>query len=96
MVSLYLLLPKFVSIFTAIFVTVWIVWISRFLYAEYFIVIDIAIVLMAVSLISFPVTYIYRFFIVEREKRMLTSAFSHYVDGRVVEKIAASGKPINL
>lgn len=96
MTMFYLLAPKFVSVFTAIFVTIWMVWVARFLFSTYSIVIDIGGVLMAGSIISFPITYIYRFFIIEREKRILTSAFSHYVDGRVVEKIALSGRPINL
>jgi class 3 adenylate cyclase len=96
MISVYLLSPKFVSIFTAIILTVWMIWISRFLFENYDIVIDIGLVLLAGSIFSFPITYIYRFFIIEREKRMLTSAFSHYVDSRVVEKISLSGRPINL
>lgn len=96
MISVYLLTPKFVSIFTAMIITVWIIWISRFLFVNYNIVIDIGLVLLAGSIVSFPITYIYRFFIIEREKRMLTSAFSHYVDSRVVDKIALSGRPINL
>ncbi len=95
-VALYLLLPKFVSIFASFCITIWMIWFWRFMYAEYAIVIDISVILLAASILSFPVTYIYRFFIIEREKRMLTSAFSHYVDSRVVDKIALSGRPINL
>jgi class 3 adenylate cyclase/CHASE2 domain-containing sensor protein len=96
MVTLYMIAPKYVSLFLAVFVTIWIVWMARFGYFQHGVVLDIAPVLMAGSVLSFPITYIYRFFIVDREKRALTDAFSHYVDPRVVAKIGDSAHEIRL
>lgn len=59
-------------------------------------VIEIFPVLLAVGIFSFPLTFIYRFFIIDREKRTLTKAFSHYVDPRVVGDIASRSEDINL
>lgn len=96
MVSIYLLCPNYLSLGTSFIVGIWVVWSARALYFQYGVVVDIGVLLMAGSVVSFPLTYIYRFFIVEREKRLLTSAFSRYVDGRVVDKISRDGHAIQL
>jgi class 3 adenylate cyclase/CHASE2 domain-containing sensor protein len=96
MVSLYMLLPKFLSLSLAVFITFWAIWMARYAYFRFGIVIEIAPLIMAGGVFSFPLTYIYRFFIVDREKRVLTDAFSRYVDPHVVEKIARDAHKIEL
>ncbi len=41
-------------------------------------------------------TYMYRFFVVEREKRALQKNFAHYVDPEVVKQIALKNEEIQL
>ena len=36
---------------------------------------------------TFPLTFIYRFFVVDREKRYIENAFGHYIDPKMVEMI---------
>lgn len=48
------------------------------------------------GILPYIVTYIYRFFIVDREKRELQANFGHYVDPIVVKKIAEQSEPIEL
>ncbi len=91
-----LFLPKLLSPLLTVGVLIFLVYGSRFSYFHYGYVFQMVPLFLAGGVITYPMTFIYRFFIIDREKRMITSAFSHYVDGRVVEKIAQSGKPINL
>lgn len=49
-----------------------------------------------VSIFSFPLTFIYRFFVIDTEKRELQKNFSHYVDPNVVKKISEKGGEIFL
>ena len=95
-VAIYMLFPKFIAMLSAVFVTLWIIWISRYLYFHYGIVLEMFPVLLAGSIFSFPITFIYRFFIVDREKRMLRSAFSHYVDPELVREISDASSNIKL
>jgi class 3 adenylate cyclase/CHASE2 domain-containing sensor protein len=95
-VTLYMLAPKYLSLFVAVSSTFFTIWVARYGYFHLGFVLDIVPFLMAVSIFSFPIAYIYRFFIVEREKRILTSAFAHYVDPHVVERIGASAHEIHL
>lgn len=95
-IVLYLFLPKFVSPFIAIGALVLTVFLCRYLYFEHALVIEIFPVLLAVGIFSFPTTFIYRFFIIDREKRMITSAFAHYVDPTLVGEIAEKSGEINL
>ncbi|GAB0174124.1 MAG: adenylate/guanylate cyclase domain-containing protein [Candidatus Altimarinota bacterium] len=91
-----LFLPKYISPIFALLSILLLIVASRYLYFHYGYVFQIDPLILAGGVLTFPLTFIYRFFVIDKEKRLLTSAFSHYVDGRVVEKIAASGKPINL
>ena len=69
---------------------------ARYAYFQYESIVEILPFLLAGSIFSFPITYIYRFFIVDREKRLLTSAFAHYVDPEVVHAIAERAEDITL
>lgn len=48
------------------------------------------------GILPYIVTYIYKYFIVDREKRELQANFGHYVDPIVVKKIAEQSEPIEL
>lgn len=96
LISLSLLLPKYLSPVATLWVLVVLVWWSRYAYFHFGHVYDIAPLLLAGWIFSFPVTFIYRFFIIDREKRTLTKAFAHYVDPRVVGDIASRSEDINL
>jgi adenylate cyclase len=52
--------------------------------------------LMALGIVTLPVTFSYRFLIVDREKRFLSTAFAHYIDPIVVKKIGERAKDIKL
>lgn len=95
-VSAYLFLPNITSPLLAIFLSFFIVWISRYIYFHQAIVLEIFPLLCVGGLFSFPVTFIYRFFIIDGEKRKITSAFSHYVDPTVVKQISDNAKDIYL
>ena len=95
-VFLYLFLPKYISPVITLMLTVFVLWFGRYLYGAHGIVIDILPVLLATSIFSFPYTFIYRFFIIDREKREITRAFAHYVDPTLVEQIADQSSEINL
>lgn len=96
LIALSLFLPKYLSPAVALLSAFSLIIAARYLYFYYGYVVQIDPLVLAWGVLTFPLTFIYRFFVIDREKRLLTSAFSHYVDGRVVEKIATSGKPINL
>ena len=88
MVTLYFLIPHVFSPFFAIIAFLFTIWIGRYMYGAQGIVFDVFPALLAMSLLSFPITFIYRFFIVDRERRKLQKNFSHYIDPVVVQKIA--------
>ncbi len=92
----YLLLPNITSPLLAIFLTFFVIWISRYLYFHAAIVIDIFPLFCVTGFLAFPVTFIYRFFVIDGEKRKLTSAFSHYIDPTLVKQIADNAKDIYL
>ncbi len=96
MTSVYYLVPRFLSPMIAILIFLFIIWFARYLYGVYGILFDVAPVMLAGGILSFPLTFIYRFFIVERQKRELQKNFSHYVDPVVVKKIAETGTEIRL
>ena len=45
---------------------------------------------------TFFVTFSYRFFIVDREKRFIENAFSHYIDPKMVKMIDAEEASVTL
>ncbi len=96
MTCVYYLIPRFLSPIIAILLALLIIWFARYLYGVYGILFDIAPIMLAGSILSFPVTFIYRFFIVERQKRELQKNFAHYLDPVIVRKIAETGTEIRL
>ena len=93
---IYMISPKQLGIFIAFFLTILIVWMSRYVYFRYAIVVEILPLLLAGSVFTFPLTFIYRFFIVDRERRMIIGAFSHYLDPELVKEIADNTDSIKL
>lgn len=59
-------------------------------------VFDISSLLLAVSGATLPVTFFYRFFVVDRERRHIQGAFAHYLDPHIVDDIVESGQPLEL
>lgn len=92
----YLFAPNILSPFLAVLMMFFVVWGSRYLYFFHGYVMDIFPILLSVGLLSFPFTFIYRFFIIDRERRKITSAFAHYVDPAVVHQIAETSENIVL
>lgn len=95
-IALYMLLPKVVSIFVMVAVSLTLIYASRYLYFHEALVIEILPLLLAGGVLSFPLTFIYRFFIVDREKNILAQAFSRYVDPEVVREIRERNTSIEL
>lgn len=73
-----------------------ILYVSRYTYDIWRTVVDIFLLFLAGGVVTYPVTYMYRFFVVEREKRELQNNFGHYIDPHVVEEIASRGVDIQL
>jgi class 3 adenylate cyclase/CHASE2 domain-containing sensor protein len=95
-VCVYFSLPRFLSPVVAILFLILILYISRYLYDRERLLVDIFPLFLAGSILTYPVTYIYKFFVVEKEKRELQWNFSHYVDPTVVKQIADNGDDISL
>lgn len=93
---LYFSIPKYLSPIFAIVVLCLILYVSRYTYDIGRTVVDIFLLFLAGGVITYPVTYMYRFFVVEREKRELQNNFGHYIDPHVVEEIANRGEEIQL
>lgn len=85
-IILYYFLPKFLSPFFAIVIMIGTVWISRYTYDVYRYVLDIFLLFLAGGM-TFFITFTYRFFIVDREKRFIENAFGHYIDPAMVKMI---------
>ena len=83
----YFYLPNYLSPIFAIAILGSTLWASRYLYDVYRILVDIFPLFLSVFFATFTTTYIYRFFVVDREKRFIENAFSHYIDPKMVEMI---------
>lgn len=83
----YFFAPKFVSPIFAILSIFATIFALRYFYDQQKIVIDIFPILLGVSILSYPITYIYKFFIIEKDKRLIINAFSRYLSPHVVEMI---------
>lgn len=86
-VVLYFIIPSTLSPICAIVMMFSILWISRYLYDAERMLVDIFPLFLAGGLLTFPLTFIYRFFVVDREKRYIENAFGHYIDPKMVEMI---------
>jgi class 3 adenylate cyclase/CHASE2 domain-containing sensor protein len=91
----YFFIPKFLSPIIAIVSFLMIIWMSRYLYDRERILVDIFPIFLA-GVLPYIVTYIYRFFVVDREKRELQTNFGHYIDPEVVREIVEQDVPIEL
>jgi adenylate cyclase len=96
MVIVYTLVPTFLSPIIAIATMIAILYGSRILYDIGRTVVDIFPLFLAGGILSYPVTYMYRYFVVDREKRALQNNFAHYIDPHVVDDIVAHGWAIEL
>jgi adenylate cyclase len=84
---LYFYIPSYLSPILATLMMVGILWISRYLYDQSRILVDIFPLFLAGGLLTFPMTFIYRFFVVDREKHFIENAFGHYIDPKMVKMI---------
>ena len=83
----YFYLPNIFSPIFATMAILWVIWISRYLYDVHRTLVDISPLLLSVCVATFPMTYIYRFFVVDNEKRYIENAFGHYIDPKMVQMI---------
>ncbi len=86
-ITLYLLLPSYLSPILAIAMMCAILWLSRYLYDVERTLVEVLPLFLAGGLLTFPITFIYRFFVVDRERRYIENAFGHYIDPKMVEMI---------
>jgi class 3 adenylate cyclase/CHASE2 domain-containing sensor protein len=84
---LYFYIPSYLSPILATLMMVAILWVSRYLYDQSRILVDIFPLFLAGGLLTFPMTFIYRFFVVDREKHFIENAFGHYIDPKMVKMI---------
>jgi adenylate cyclase len=95
-VILYFTVSKYLSPLFAITILAMVLYAARYTYDIHRVLVDISLLFLAWWVITYPVTYMYRFFVVEREKRELQTNFGHYIDPHVVEEIASRGEEIAL
>lgn len=89
-IVLYFYIPKYLSPIFAIIMLCSILYVSRYTYDIGRTVVDIFLLFLAGGVITYPVTYMYRFFVVDRAKHIIEDAFSHYIDPHVVKQIGQS------
>lgn len=95
-VSLYRILPSRYALPVAVFIFLFLIFLGRFSYNTFGLVVNIFPLLLAGSLLSYPATFIYEYFVVNREKRFIQSAFSRYLDPTVVQKITEGESMVSL
>ncbi len=96
MTILYFLLPGIFSLLLALILPLGILYLTRYAYDLERTLIDIVPLLLAGTIATFPITFIYKFFVVDREKRQLKNNFAHYIDPHVVDEIAKRWDSIEL
>lgn len=64
-------------------------------FTSYGLIYDLYLLVLSLS-ISFLVTIIYRHFVINRERRFIEKAFSHYISPDVVKKISKNPKALKL
>jgi len=94
--SLYFFLPKFLTPFLMIASMIGVIWGWRYSYDQHRILVDIFPLFLAGGLLTYPITYIYKYFVIDRAKRELEVNFKHYIDPQVVKKISETGGTIEL
>ncbi len=95
MAFLFLEMPAILTPFTVFIGFYLTIFVGRWLYGSHGIVLNIFPILSA-SVLTYLITFTYKFFIVDREKRFIQSAFSHYIDPVIVKKISDSDHPVEL
>jgi class 3 adenylate cyclase/CHASE2 domain-containing sensor protein len=95
-IFLYYMFPSFLALILAILLPIGVIYAARYSYDVDRVLVDIFPLLLWVSILTYPITYIYKFFIVDREKRQLKANFSHYIDPHVVDQIAKKWVSIEL
>lgn len=95
-VVVYFFIPKFFSPIFALASIVTIIFLTRWAYDAWRVVIDILPLLLASSLLTYPATYIYKYFIVDRDKRVIVNTFSRYLSPSVVKMIDANSIEASL
>lgn len=95
-VGIYFLAPKLISPIIFIISIAGTIFICRYIYDVHRIVIDILPVLMATSILTYSVTYIYKFFIIEKDKRLILNNFSRYLSPSVVKMIDTNNIEMTL
>lgn len=93
---IYFYIPKYLSPIFAIVITLLTIYVVRYAYDIYRTLFDILPLLLSGSVLTFPMTFIYRFFVVDREKRYIENAFGHYIDPKMVEMIDAEQVSVSL
>lgn len=84
----YFFLPSESTLFIAFLLLYGTIYFGRMAFELYGIVFDVAVVLFSLVLFTFPVTFTYKYFVVDREKHFIQSAFSHYIDPHIVNQIS--------
>lgn len=92
----YFYLPNYLSPVFAILVMTGIIWVSRYIYDIHRTLMDIFPLLLSVCIATFPMTFIYRFFVVDNEKRYIENAFGHYIDPKMVQMIDMEEVSVSL
>ncbi len=95
-VIIYFYLPKYFAPVFAIFAFLFTIFIARYSYDVWRVVFDIFPFLIGSSLVTFPVTYSYKFFVVDKDKRQILNAFSRYLSPSVVDMIDANQIDVTL
>lgn len=95
-IGVYYFIPKQFSYGIMILAILVILTVARYTYDAGRTIVDIFPLFLAGGVLTFPATYIYRFFVVDREKRHIEQAFSRYVDPKVVKMIDENQLNISL
>jgi adenylate cyclase len=95
LVVLYYIFSKSISLVLMILSSLLFIYLARYIADIHRIVIPIAHLLI-ISILWYIITMIYRFFIVDRERRKLQKNFGHYVDPHVVQRIVDQWEKIKL
>lgn len=86
-------LKKSIIIFFAFIILISLL--SRYLLINKWIILDV-FSFMSYSWMTFVVTYSYKFFIVDKNKRYIEHAFSHYLSKDIVDKISVDSNSLKL
>ncbi len=83
-VVIYYFVPSTFGPVIALAAAVFAIWFTRYLYDGPRILIDILPLLLSMSLLSYPLSVIYKYFIVDRQKRKIMATFGRYISPKIV------------